>query len=249
MAEDHPRNSNLVDVKAINVEGQEQYRQFVANRVQKFARTLNFNASSLGKALGLPTSTASNYWNGKKAWPIEIIPFVAAALRTTVAELLSSNGLKSQKLPVHAIAADLRPADAQVDTVAIPMLELGYGMGGTFLDDGDPGANVEAFPSAFIRKFTRTPGELLAWADGIGDSMYPTIGDRDLLLIDRSNNSISMNDQIWALASGGIGMIKRVRMNGGQVHLMSDNPHVSDYAAGEDELTVIGRVVAVVRRV
>jgi phage repressor protein C with HTH and peptisase S24 domain len=79
--------------------------------------------------------------------------------------------------------------------------------------------------------------------------MYPTISDRDLLLIDRSNTSINMNDQIWALASGNIGMVKRVRMADGRVNLMSDNPHVSDYAAGEDELSVIGRVVAVVRRI
>lgn len=129
------------------------------------------------------------------------------------------------------------------------MLELGYGMGGTFLDDNHMGEQVEDFPESFIRKFTPTPAHLLAWADGIGDSMYPTISDRDLLLIDRSNTSINMNDQIWALASGNIGMVKRVRMADGRVNLMSDNPHVSDYAAGEDELSVIGRVVAVVRRI
>lgn len=129
------------------------------------------------------------------------------------------------------------------------MLELGYGMGGTFIDDADVGQQIELFPAAFIRKFTRSPASFLAWADGIGDSMYPTIGDRDLLLIDRSIDTIGVNDQVWALASGGIGMVKRVRMKDGQVHLMSDNPHVSDYTAGEDELSVIGRVIAIVRRI
>jgi len=138
---------------------------------------------------------------------------------------------------------------SEADKLSIPMLELGYGMGGTFLDENNVGEQVEDFPAAFIRKFTRSPANLLAWADGIGDSMYPTIGDRDLLLVDRSNKRIVMNDQIWALASGEIGMIKRVRLADGRVHLMSDNPTVSDYAAGEDELSVIGRVVAVVRRI
>ncbi|MGB3166024.1 MAG: S24 family peptidase [Alteraurantiacibacter sp.] len=146
----------------------------------------------------------------------------------------------------HGIASQ---DDNVTDGVAIPMLELSYGMGGTFLDDNDAGEEMQMFPAAFIRKVTSTSANLLCWADGIGDSMHPTIGDRDLLLIDRGRTTISVNDQIWVLASGGIGMVKRVRMHDQQVHLMSDNPNVSDYIAGEDDLSVIGRVVAVLRRI
>ena len=135
------------------------------------------------------------------------------------------------------------------ETLAIPMLELGYGMGGTFLDGIDPGEVIEHFPRSFVRMFTKAPEQLLCFSHGIGDSMYPTIGDRDVLLIDRSRDTISVNDQIWVLSVGGIGMVKRVRMGGGKITLLSDNENVPDYDPGDDELQIIGRVVAVVRRI
>lgn len=143
-----------------------------------------------------------------------------------------------------------QPAEVADDSLAIPMLELAYGMGGTFLDDVDPGETLQRFPRAFIRMFTNAPASQLCFSHGIGDSMEPTIGDRDILLIDRSMDTIRINDQIWVLASNGIGMVKRVRVEtGGQVKLLSDNVHVPDQSAGEDELVVIGRVIAVVRRI
>jgi len=136
------------------------------------------------------------------------------------------------------------------DSFEIPMLELGYGMGGTFLDDVDVGERIERFPRAFVRMFTSAPADQLVWSYGVGDSMYPTIGDRDVLLIDRSRDAIRINDQIWALASGGIGMVKRVRVEaGGQVTLLSDNANVPDYEVAQDELIIIGRVIAIARRV
>lgn len=233
-----------------NEEGQGHFRTFVADRVRRRAQNLGFNASRLANALNISSSSVSNYWRAERAWPIELLPFVAGALETTVADLLSFDEATSNHLPSGVLAkAPQGVGHPRHDEVAIPILELGYGMGGTFLDGAEEGVEVASFPAAFIRKFTQTPAHLLAWADGIGDSMYPTIGDRDLLLIDRSKDAIAMNDQVWALVSGGIGMVKRVRMNNGQVHLMSDNPNVSDYTAGEDELTVIGRVVAIVRRI
>ena len=79
--------------------------------------------------------------------------------------------------------------------------------------------------------------------------MEPTIGDRDLILIDRSRDAIRINDKIWVLATGGIGTVKRVRIVGGQIMLLADNPRVPDYVVAEDELTVIGNVVAILRRV
>lgn len=136
------------------------------------------------------------------------------------------------------------------DMLSIPMLEIAYGMGGSFLDGVDPGVTHEQFPRAFVRMFTSAPAGKLCFAHGIGDSMYPTIGDRDLLLIDRSYDAIRINDQIWAVAANGIGMVKRVRVESdGQVSLLSDNDRVPAYSAAEDELTIIGRVVAVVRRI
>lgn len=135
------------------------------------------------------------------------------------------------------------------ETLAIPMLELGYGMGGSFLDDVDPGEVVKQFPREFIRMYTRAPADMLCFSYGIGDSMEPTITDRDVLLIDLSRKAITLSEQIWVFSSGGIGMVKRARIIGGKVTLMSDNNNVPDYEPAEDELQVIGRVVAIVKRI
>ncbi|MEO0589072.1 MAG: S24 family peptidase [Pseudomonadota bacterium] len=132
------------------------------------------------------------------------------------------------------------------DALEIPMLELAYGMGGAFLDGDERGA-LKRFPAAFVRAFTNAPADKLAFAHGIGDSMFPTIGDRDILLIDRSRDDIRISDQIWVLAVGGIGMVKRVRLDFGSVKLLSDNQTVPEYTVAEDELTIIGRVIAVTR--
>lgn len=151
--------------------------------------------------------------------------------------------------PAFAASAFDQPVPSSQDLLAIPMLELGYGMGGTFLDGVDAGEVIEHFPRSFVRMFTSAPEGLLCFSHGIGDSMYPTIGDRDVILIDRSRDTINLTDQIWALSVGGIGMVKRVRLGGGRVTLLSDNKEVPDYDPGEDELHVIGRVIAIVRRV
>ncbi|MEO1222122.1 MAG: S24 family peptidase, partial [Pseudomonadota bacterium] len=100
------------------------------------------------------------------------------------------------------------------------------------------------------RIYTSAPADQLVFSHGIGDSMEPTIGDRDLLLIDRSRDAIRINDQIWAISSGGIGMVKRVRVESdGEVVLLSDNAAVPNQHVTADELTVIGRVVAIVKRI
>ena len=80
--------------------------------------------------------------------------------------------------------------------------------------------------------------------------MYPTIHDRDGIIADRSRRRIDQGDRIWAIVFGGFGMIKRLRpMPDGTVRIMSDNPQVSDEIATDGDLTIIGRVVAIVRSV
>ena len=87
-------------------------------------------------------------------------------------------------------------------------------------------------------------------AEGLGDSMSPTIGTNDLLLIDRSADTLRVADQIWAFSFGGAGMVKRLRPRpDGSIAILSDNPSVAEDKAVDDELFLIGRVVAIVRKV
>lgn len=134
--------------------------------------------------------------------------------------------------------------------VEIAVSDVSYGLGGAYLDDGAAETSIERFPRAFIRLFTNAPTSSLYFATGVGDSMEPTIHSSDLVLIDRSQEALRISDQLWAIHVGQIGMIKRVRvMPDGTVVLVSDNANVRDYECGLDELQLIGRVVAVVKRI
>lgn len=77
-----------VDVKATKRELQDANVQAVASRVRIRAESLNFNARSFGAALGLSSSTAANYWNGKRAWPSELLADVADVLKISLDQLL-----------------------------------------------------------------------------------------------------------------------------------------------------------------
>ena len=79
--------------------------------------------------------------------------------------------------------------------------------------------------------------------------MEPTIRSGELIVIDRSQDNLRFGDGIWAVAWGDIGMIKRLRpLPDGTVEIHSDNPQVRPGLASDGELHIIGRVIAVVRR-
>lgn len=141
---------------------------------------------------------------------------------------------------------EARPVDG--DTVELDQIDLRYGMGGTFAD-GPVEVERRPFSRAWLRSITATAPRHLFWAIGDGDSMEPTIRSGEVILIDRSQDTPRMDDGIWAVTHGEIGMIKRLRhLPDGTVELHSDNHLVRPQTTADGELHVIGRVIAVVRR-
>lgn len=151
-------------------------------------------------------------------------------------------GLSERRTPYRAQPTE-RP-----DMVELDQVDFRYGLGGTFLD-GSGGAAKRQFSREWLRTVTLAAPEHLFWAIGEGDSMEPTIRSGEIILVDRSQENIRMGDGIWVLAYGEIGMIKRLRpLPDGSIELHSDNPQVRPITAVDGEMTVIGRVIAVVRR-
>ncbi len=148
--------------------------------------------------------------------------------------------------PVPAFGA------SQPDMVEIAAIDLNFGLGAAFMDSEIVEHQVETmlFPADWLRSITRSSPDRLYWAKGIGNSMEPTIGDGDVILIDRSAVGSTFGDLYWAIAYGQTGMIKRLRpMPDGSVKILSDNPNVPPELAHDGELHVFGRVIAVVRRI
>lgn len=131
----------------------------------------------------------------------------------------------------------------------IPILDLRFGMGGGGFADESYEPTFMPLPRDYLRLITSAPPEHLKLAIGIGDSMYPTIHDRDALFIDTSQREPKMVDQIWAMYHYGMGMVKRLRPTAQGMMIVSDNHQVRDELAGDGALHIEGRVVGTLRRI
>lgn len=135
------------------------------------------------------------------------------------------------------------------DQVEIDMIDLAFGMGATFADQGYIEAEKVGFSRKWLRQFTHAAPSQLFTTKGIGDSMMPTISDHDIVVVDRTDQRPQFGDKIWAIIFGGMAMIKRLRkLPDGSMQISSDNQLVRDAHAIDGELQIIGRVVAVVRK-
>ncbi len=136
--------------------------------------------------------------------------------------------------------------------VEVAGIDLNFGLGSAFMDQEivEHQAERRLFPQAWLRMITNSPADQLYWAQGVGNSMEPAIGDGEVILIDRSKVGSSFGDLYWAVAYGQTGMIKRLRpMPDGSVKILSDNQSVPPEVAYDGELHIFGRVVAVVKRI
>lgn len=146
-------------------------------------------------------------------------------------------------------AAHSQPPPQPVDTIEIQEWNYAYGMGGGTFNDLPVTGELHQFSPGWLRQFTYSPAHKVFLARGTGDSMTPTIQDSDVVLIDTSEREVRTGDRIWALAIGSVGYIKRLRpMPDGSVKILSDNPSVPPETAYDGEMSIVGRVVAIVRK-
>lgn len=145
------------------------------------------------------------------------------------------------------VSANQADRDGMVD---IRQIDLRFGLGGAYMDTEivEHQAEKLAFPISWLRMITASPANMLYWARGMGNSMEPVISDGDVILIDRSQHTLSYGDLYWAISYGQTAMVKRLRpMPDGGVKIMSDNPSVGPETAYDGELHIFGRVIAVVK--
>lgn len=135
-----------------------------------------------------------------------------------------------------------------LDLVPVEEISLEFGMGATVMTD-EFDRVVRWMPREWLENYSSSPSSLLTFARGRGESMAPTILNRDLVLIDRGDTLLTEQDLIWACGYGDLGGIKRLRsVGGGQIKIMSDNAAVSDEIIPANELRIIGRVCANLRK-
>jgi phage repressor protein C with HTH and peptisase S24 domain len=216
-------------------------------RIEERLSELGLSQSELARRAELPQSTINSLIRkGRRSSPH--LMRIARELLTTP-EYLTGDSDDPGVRPVHA-APSLEASND--DDVEIDMIDLSYGMGQSFIDSDHVEIERVRFTRSWLRQFTNSEPHFLASTRGIGDSMMPTIHDRDVVIIDKSQTRLdgAMGDKIWAVIYGGAGMIKRLRpLPDGTVKLSSDNQYIRDELATDGELFIVGRVCAVVRSV
>ncbi|WP_298174591.1 LexA family transcriptional regulator [Novosphingobium sp.] len=228
------------------------------SRLREERTRLGLNQVEFGRRGGVSKNTQLAYETGSSPIPLDYlsrleghgvdVAYVALgqhAARAPTGSSETPDGMVDRRIPWRGAP---EAAAVDPDLVEIDQVDLRFGMGATYLD-GPVGSEKRVFSRSWLRNFTRAAPEQLFWTLGDGDSMEPTIRSGEVILIDRSQDVLRTADGIWAVTVGEIVQVKRLRPRAsGAVEILSDNPAVPPDLAVDGELHIIGRVVAVVRR-
>lgn len=217
----------------------------IGSRISERLQELGISQAELARRVGMAQSSVNALINKNKVGS-KHLHRIARELATTpdylIGEADDPDAGFVPSPPVETVAE-------QMGLLPIRQIDLAFGMGATFLDDVPVTEEIQHFPEQFVRAYTQAPADKLLFAQGVGDSMQPTLFPNDLMIIDCAQQRLTMADQIWAISYCGLGMIKRLRpTRDGGVRILSDNPNVPEEIAYDGELQLLGRVVAVVRK-
>lgn len=208
---------------------------------------LKITDTALAKALGVERSVANKVVNGRVAMNARRADAVAVLFGVNRDEILFRAGIsEARPAPDHS---PTRSADAG-ETASVQRLDLSYAMGpGTDLDASHVDGESVQFDIAFLRTLTPSPPNRLRIVNGIGDSMMPTVHDREELIIDLNQTKLNMQDRIWAISLFGAGALKRLRTIGrDRVLVISDNPDVGNQEVDAKDIVIAGRLVGSIKR-
>lgn len=137
------------------------------------------------------------------------------------------------------------------DLMLVPQLAIGASAGPGASVDGEAVEGELAFDLKWLRNLGADP-RALSIIRVEGDSMAPTLGDGDDILVDGGDTAARLRDGIYVLRLDDMLMVKRVARapGAGRIAVTSDNvdyPSYPDLAA--DAVQLVGRVVWTGRRV
>ncbi|HMG45944.1 MAG TPA: S24 family peptidase [Allosphingosinicella sp.] len=134
----------------------------------------------------------------------------------------------------------------------VPRLDVGASAGpGAFAGDERVDSHI-AFEPAWLKRVARGAPDQLSIIRVRGDSMAPTLGDGDDILIDRGDGAEQVRDGVYVLRVDDALVVKRLAVNPAArtLTIRGDNPA---YPAWPDcdpaAVEIVGRVVWVGRRI
>ena len=205
----------------------------------------------------MPLRTLNSYLSGESEPKATTLARILAATDLRLGDFLHPSSEAEAGSAESSIEEKVRRVEAEFygtaaspldGYVQIPKLSIRASAGGGRLAtiEADEGAgSAVAFREDWLRRIGLNP-KYAQVLPAVGDSMEPTIRDGDLLLIDRSIDTI-IDNGIYVLVFGGLVLVKRVQIKrDGSVVLKSDNSSLFDDEAVPQhelhELVIEGRV-------
>lgn len=152
----------------------------------------------------------------------------------------------SESVPVQRSVSAL----SMPSIVTVPRLALGASAGAGSLDVDERAAGSMAFDSHWLRDLG-VRGESAAIIRVDGESMAPTLGHGDDIMVDHRDGAERLRDGIYVLRLDGVLMVKRIATGPqrGRFSVLSDNIHYPDWPDIDPALVaIVGRVVWTGRR-
>jgi hypothetical protein len=182
--------------------------------------------------------------------PAYIQQFIRRGTPKRLAE--ADRRLLARYFGVDEVVLGGRTADPRGGLVAVARLDIGASAGAGAFDGDERGEAHIAFAPAWLRRLARgAPGEL-SIIRVAGDSMAPTLGDGDDILVDRGDGAARLRDGIYVLRIDDALVVKRVALNPAarNVSIRSDNPAYPGWPDCDPAaVDVVGRVVWTGRRI
>lgn len=192
----------------------------LGNRIRQLRMSQGLKQPALAKKAGVAQSTISDLENDKKGASADIIQALAQALNTTQDYLMTG------KTPeAVTVSTDQQiPSFGNSDDIEIRYFEdlaisCGFGSFGEVLER-------DAKTITINRKLLQERGinkrDCIA-LQATGESMYPTIKDKDIVYVDLARNNIK-DGKVFAICHGGLFKFKRLyQLPLGGVRIVSDN--------------------------
>ena len=155
-------------------------------------------------------------------------------------------------IPESALGAPNQPPPLPSGLKAVMRVPVSASAGPGALPGEEKARPFFAFDERWLRHMTTANADDLVIIRVEGDSMAPTLGDGDDILVDQGDRGERLRDGIYVLRVDEALIVKRVALNpvSRRVTLQSDNPAYPDWPDLKlDEIHCIGRVIWAARRV
>jgi phage repressor protein C with HTH and peptisase S24 domain len=212
----------------------------------------------LGEKLGLNSSGTVSTWRKRENVPFRNVQKAAAILRISASGLLAEckeggGGNQSEgPMPTSAPSpADDKQARRIDGFILVPLFNVAASAGGGVLVPEEEVIDRLAFKEEWIKQDHGVNPSDLALITTIGDSMEPTLRAGDMILLDKSVETVK-DEAVYAFLVDGMLLIKRVRWEAdGGLSLLSDNSLYSPVVISKErkpEPRVVGRLIWAGRR-